>query len=73
MIKSQCILVVERGTDPAASLQLAEAMDCVAVLGGVPSFLADRADAEGWVLPHVLVEEWEEQDPEPPPQDPQLP
>jgi hypothetical protein len=43
------------------------------VLGGVPSFLADRADAEGWVLPHVLVEEWEEQDPEPTPQDPQLP
>lgn len=62
MTKTQRILVVDGTLSDAEASQLSNEHECVAVFKGLPGFLRGQAEAEGWVLPHVFVEQWEEEE-----------
>ena len=64
MIKSQRILVVDKSLSEDEAIALTTEHDCVAVFRGVPGFLLGRATEEGWTLPYVFTDTWEEPDPE---------
>jgi len=63
--RSQRLLIIAVDASVEDNLALAQAESCVAVVRGVPSELQARAFAEGWGLPYVYVETWDEAVPDP--------
>lgn len=57
MIVYQKWLIAPVGSDPDANLAICQANDCVGFYTGVPPFLQQQAQQEGWVLPHFWTEE----------------
>lgn len=64
MIKSQRILIADRSLSMDEAIAQSTALDCVAIFHGIPQFLRARAEEEGWTLPYVFTDSWEEPDPE---------
>jgi hypothetical protein len=64
MTKYQKLLIVEAGHLNSKSEEIARANGCVAYFTGIPISLMHQATTEGWVLPHIYTESWEDPDPE---------
>ena len=64
MTRSQKILIVAADYSDDLAVKLTKENGCVAYITGIPASLIHIAVTEGWILPHVHTETWEEQDPE---------
>jgi len=63
--RSQRLLLIAVGTEISDYFDMAKTEDCCAIIRGVPSDLQERAIAESWTFPRVVVETWDEEVPDP--------
>jgi hypothetical protein len=61
--RSQSIMIVEADSTDVDAESLARSSACCAYIKGIPPFYAAQAQAEGWFLPYIIVETWEEEVP----------
>jgi hypothetical protein len=62
--RSQNIMIIDENTEDTDADVTTRGLSCCAYLRGIPPCLAAIAEAEGWTLPHVITETWEEEIPE---------
>lgn len=61
--KSQNIMIVEADSSDAEAESLARSASCCAYIKGIPPIFRTQAEQEGWFLPYIIVESWEEEVP----------
>ena len=62
--RTQDIMIIDESSEDVDAETAARSFSCQAYLRGIPPCLAALAEAEGWTLPHVITETWEEEIPE---------
>jgi len=62
--RTQDIMIIDENTEGVVAETTARSFSCQAYLRGIPPCLATIAEEEGWTLPHVITETWEEEIPE---------
>jgi hypothetical protein len=63
MIRSQKFLIIADDYSTVLAEEIAKENGCVAYFAGIPARLMHIATIEGWILPHVYTETWDDPDP----------
>lgn len=62
--RSQNIMIIDENAEDIDAETTTRSFSCQAYLRGIPPVFAAIAEAEGWTLPHIFTETWEEEIPE---------
>jgi hypothetical protein len=62
--RTQDIMIIDENAEDVVAETTTRSFLCQAYLRGIPPCLATTAEEEGWTLPHVITETWEEEIPE---------
>lgn len=62
--RSQNIMIIDENAEDSYADTTTRSLSCCAYIRGIPPVFAAIAEAEGWTLPHIFTETWEEEIPE---------